>query len=478
MKTRRKNDLQIEGFTMKIKLRIKLTISYLLLSFFLISALYVVANNLLISKFEGYIKQNQEKKNNNIVNLVSNEFGQNAEAPSLLALMNIGDTALSQGVVLMVNDIEGKELFCMSTVDSQICENMIESMRTHMASVYPNFNGEYEQKTYDVMKDGAKVASVTLGFYGPFYYNEEDVQFLTVLNQLLIFVAIIFFIIAACLGFFMANRIARPINEVIDKTKQIEIGNYTDRITNVSKTTEINQLIHSVNTLAESLERQQISKKRMARDYAHELRTPLSTLQSNLEAMIDGIWEPTTERLESCREEILRLTRMISEINKLVEIESDSFILSKTKFSLADVVKTILINFQQDMLAKNISLQTDITQFEIFADKDKIIQVLINLLTNAIKYTDNDGEIKITVKQSKNNAQLIVKDTGIGISKEDLPNIFEHLYRADKSRNRSTGGSGIGLTVVKAIVDAHGGTIVTNSELGKGSEFIVTLPLE
>lgn len=463
---------------LKIKLKIKLTISYVLLSFFLISALYVVANNLLISKFQSYIIKTQEKKNSNIVKLVTNEFNKNKDTLSIETLENIGETALSQGVVLMVNDLSGKELFCMSTLDNQICENMIEEMRSHMASIYSNFNGEYVQKNYDVIKDGAKVASVTLGFYGPFYYNEEDVQFLTVLNQLLIYVAVIFFIIAAFLGFFMANRIARPIHEVIDKTKQIEVGNYSDRITLVSNTEEINQLIHCVNTLAETLKRQQMSKKRMASDYAHELRTPLSTLQSNLEAMIDGIWEATPPRLESCRVEIVRLTRMISDIDKLVKIESDSFVLNKTKFSLTDVVKQVIINFQQDVEAKNISLETNLNQFELYADRDKIIQVIINLLTNAIKYTNKDGAIQISVKQSNNNAYFIIKDTGIGIAKEDIPNIFEHLYRADKSRNRDTGGSGIGLSVVKAIIDSHEGSIEAKSELGKGSEFIVTLPME
>lgn len=463
---------------MKLNLKIKLTISYILLSLFLVSSLLAVSNYLLESKFQSYIINVQEKKNNNIVNMVNEQFSQNGVAPSLETLESIGNTALSQGVVLMVNDINGKELFCMSTVDSQVCENMIESMRAHMASVYPNFNGEYVQKIYDINKNGNKVASVTLGYYGPFYYNDNDIQFLNVLNKIFFGVAILFFIIATFLGFFMANRIARPIKKVIDKTKQIEIGNYTDRITDESKTVEINQLIHSVNTLADTLEKQQISKKRMARDYAHEFRTPLATLQSNLEAMIDGIWEPTGQRLESCRIEILRLTRMISEIDKLVKIESDSFVLNKTKFSLTDVVQEVILNFQQDMSAKNITMETNMNQIELYADKDKMIQVIINLLTNAIKYTDDDGKIKITVNQYKNKAQLIVTDTGIGIDKEDLPNIFEHLYRTDKSRNRDTGGSGIGLSVVKAIVDAHAGTIETKSEFGKGSEFSIILPME
>jgi len=461
---------------MKISLKMKLTISYVLLSLFLVSSLFVVSNYLLEKKFQSYIMKTQEKKNDNIVNLVTNEFEENGTATSADAFQNIGNTALSEGLVLMVNDLNDVQLFCMSDDYSEMCDNMIESMSTHMASIYPNFNGQYVQKSYDILKDNTKIGSVTLGYYGPFYYNDQDLQFLDVLNKIFVAVAILFLAIAGVLGYFMANRISRPIKKVIDQTRQIEAGDYSDRLTSTSRTNEINQLIHSVNALAKTLERQQISKKRMASDYAHEFRTPLATLQLNLEAMIDGIWEPDTKRLESCREEILRLTRMISDIDKIVKIENNSISLQKTKFDLAKVVDQIVLTFQPSIVARNINMETQTTECEIYADKDKIVQVIFNLLSNALKYTDDGESIKIIVNKYSNKAELIVSDTGIGIAAEDLPNIFENLYRVDKSRNRSTGGSGIGLSVVKAIIDAHDGSISTKSKLTKGSEFIVILP--
>ncbi|SEV84050.1 sensor histidine kinase [[Clostridium] fimetarium] len=462
--------------SLKISLKMKLTISYVLLSLFLVSSLFVVSNYLLQKKFQSYIINTQENKNYNIVNLVTNEFDENGNVLSADAFQNIGNTALSEGLVLMVNDSNDNQLFCMSDDYSEMCDDMIASMSTHMASIYPNFEGQYRQKSYDIVKNKLKIGSVTLGYYGPFYYNDQDVQFLNVLNKIFIAVAIIFMLIAAVLGYFMANRISKPIRKVIDKTREIEAGDYSDRLQFTSRTNEINQLINSVNTLAQTLERQQISKKRMASDYAHEFRTPLATLQLNLEAMIDGIWEPNAQRLESCREEILRLTRMISDIDKIVKIENESILLEKTKFDLKMVVDQIVLTFQPSIVAKNISLVTQTVECEIYGDKDKIIQVIVNLLSNAIKYTDNGESIKITVNKYSNKAELIVSDTGIGIAEQDLPNIFDNLYRVDKSRNRSTGGSGIGLSVVKAIVDSHGGSISTKSELTKGSEFIVSLP--
>ncbi|MHC1723816.1 MAG: sensor histidine kinase [Aminipila sp.] len=462
---------------MNLSLKVKLTISYVLLSLFLVSSLLFVSNYFLENKFQNYIANTQEKKNQDIVNLVADEFSANGQFPDEDSLENIGHTALAQGLILMVNDSKNNQLFCMSTLDSQMCDNMLESMRSNMAKVYPNFNGQYKEKNYDVLKKGKKVGTVTLGYYGPYFYNDEDIQFIQVLNKVFISIGILFLIIAAFLGFYMANRISMPIKKVINKTIQIESGNYSERLTLVSKTNEINQLIHSVNILAETLENQQVSKKRMARDYAHEFRTPLAALQSNLEAMIDGILEPTPERLESCREEILRLARMISDIDKIVQLENDNLKLEKTKFDLLNAVNQVVLNFQKELISQNIQLEVNIKPCQINADKDKIIQVIINLLSNAIKYTDSGGRIQITANRYSDKAELIISDTGVGIDKDDLPNIFDHLYRTDKSRDRNTGGSGIGLSVVKAIVDAHGGHIEVESELYKGSQFIVTLPL-
>lgn len=461
---------------MKISLKLKLTISYILLSLLLVGSLLIASNYFLEKRFQSYIIENQEKENKRIVELVADEFGENGTVPSSETLEKIGENALADGIILMVNNLESQELFCMSTLDSQVCDDMIQSMSDHMVSIYPNFNGEYTQKEYEIINNGVKVGTATLGYYGPFFYNDQDVQFLKILNKIFLFVSILSLIVAALLGYFMANRISRPIKKVIDKTKQIEKGNYKDRLEVSSRTKEINQLVNSMNSLAYTLNKQQESKKRMAGDYAHEFRTPLATLQLSLEAMIDGIWEPTTERLENCREEILRLARMISDIDKITEIENDILVLNKTQFDLADTVEKVILNFMPEMQAKNLSLETDLKKSFVYADKDKIIQVIINLLSNAIKYTDKNGKIKLTVKKHNNSSVLIVSDTGIGIAEEDLKNIFEYFYRTDKSRNRKTGGSGIGLAVVKAIVDAHEGTIETKSEPGHGSEFKVYLP--
>lgn len=460
---------------MKFSLRSKLTISYIFLALIFIISLLFVSNAVLQDTFQNYIIKLQEKKNLNLVKQITDEYGDNGELPDTEVLKSIGHTALSDGLILMVTDNEGNQVFCMSISDDAMCDEMIHDMQENMASIYPDFNGQYEEKQYDIMKNGTTFGQVTVGYYGPFYYNDEDIHFIEVLNRIFLVAAILLFIVAVLLGIFMAGRIVKPVRKVIWKTRQIEEGNFTDRITQVSRTKEIDQLIHSVNHLAETLERQQLSKKRMARDYAHEFRTPLAALQSNLEAMIDGIWEPDHDRLESCRAEILRLTRMVSDIDKIVKIENDSLTLNKTKFDLSEAVEQVVSSFQPEMIAKQIVLKMDLTTCNVVADRDKIIQVIMNLLSNAVKYTDAGGNISISLNHIKQKAVLSIQDSGIGIAEDDLPNIFEHLYRADKSRDRKTGGSGIGLSVVKAIMDAHGGSISVESQLEKGSKFTIKL---
>jgi signal transduction histidine kinase len=275
---------------------------------------------------------------------------------------------------------------------------------------------------------------------------------------------------------FMAKRLSTPISRVIDTARKISKGYYQDRITEKSDTKEISQLTETINNLAETLERQEMLRKRLTADVAHELRTPLATLQSHMEAMIDGVWKPDIDRLKSCHEEIVRISRLVGELEKLAKYESESLILNKTSFDVSQLIQNIIRNFEMDFVNKGLDIKFYGEKEIVFADKDKISQVIINLLSNALKYTPEGGRVEVKVEGSGDMINIIVKDTGEGISPEDLPYIFERFYRADKSRNRLTGGAGIGLTIAKAIVEAHKGRIQANSKINEGTEFIVSLP--
>jgi signal transduction histidine kinase len=195
-----------------------------------------------------------------------------------------------------------------------------------------------------------------------------------------------------------------------------------------------------------------------------------------VEAFIDGVWEPDEARLKSFHEEILRLSKLVGELETLSRYEGDNLVLNAETFDLAALVRGIADNFAGEFSKKGIEVTLDTEEQYIEADRDKISQVFINLLSNALKYTGNGGRVEIKVSGTHNAAKVQIRDTGAGISPEDLPHIFERFYRTDKSRNRDTGGAGIGLTIVKSIIEAHKGSITVESEPGKGSTFFVTLP--
>lgn len=353
---------------------------------------------------------------------------------------------------------------------------MINAMEETMKDRYPGFNGEYIEKQYELESDGVTYGQVTLGYYGPYYFLDEDIQFMDVLNNMFVASAFVFLLLAIVVGYLIANRFSKPIQEVTKKTREIEKGNCNCRIDITSSTTEIHGLINSVNTLASTLSAQQDLKKRMANNYAHEFRTPLTAIQSTIEGLIDGVFEPTPERLENIRQEILRLSRMINQIDTLVELEDKDAVLNKTKFDVSKVVEQVVSTFEVQCKEKKIAVSLDLVPCELLADYDQLSSVVFNLMSNAVKYTDMKGGIKLIVKDHKDTCELQVVDTGIGIAEEDIPLVFEHLYRTDVSRSRETGGSGIGLSVVKSIVLNHDGEITVESAVGEGTTFKIVLP--
>lgn len=199
-------------------------------------------------------------------------------------------------------------------------------------------------------------------------------------------------------------------------------------------------------------------------------------MQGNIEAMIDGVFIPSKERLENLKLDIERLSRLVYDVEKIVSNDNKNQVI-KYKYDVVNEVNNILKTFEKEIISKKIVVNfTNKNKCLIFANKDKMNQVIINLISNAIKYTDENGKIGIDIIKNKDCTQISINDNGIGIKEKDIPYIFEYLYRADKSRSRNTGGSGIGLYVVKNIVEAHRGIITVESKVNKGSKFTIKIP--
>ena len=460
---------------MKFSLRTKLSVSYIALAVIMLSLIGFSANILLESQFKNYIINQQNNKNAEIVTLINQQYGTD-NGWNRQVIESIGLNALEQGMIVKVRDNNNNVIWDATLHNNGLCTQMLSHMEQNMNSRYHNFNGQYVENKYPVVKDSQNVGSIEIGYYGPFYFTDNDLSFINTLNRALFAVGAILLIFALALGTYMAKRLSKPISSAINAADQISKGFFGDRIHEKSSTKEIILLTGTINNLAETLDRQDNLRKRMTADVAHELRTPLTTLQSHLEALIDGIWKPDTDRFKSCHEEVMRITRMVGDLEKLASMENETVILNKSRFNFTDLVKSLKQNFDSDFKNKQIEFDVNGKDEIITADKDKISQVIINLLSNALKYTEQGGKTNVIVTGTAESVVLSVKDTGIGISSEDIPYIFERFYRADKSRNRLTGGSGLGLAITKAIVDAHKGTINVHSEMNRGTEFIVTLP--
>jgi signal transduction histidine kinase len=460
---------------LKQSLRTKLTISYLTVAVLCVVLISIFSNLYLEKQFRSYVKGNQERKNLEIVALITHQY-EMQQGFNIEAVQNIGSSALDNGLIIQIKDEQGNLVWDALEYNHGMCQSMLENIHSNMMSRYPNWKGKYVTDEYSIMSDFKNVGKVYISYYGPFYFTESDLKFINSLNVVFIGVGAIALVLAIVLGNLIARRISKPIKNVISTAEGISKGNFDNKIAERSRIKEIDSLTGTINSMADILKQQEQLRKRLTADVAHELRTPLTTLQSHLEAMIDGIWEADAARLKSCHDEIIRISRLVGDLEKLARYEGQNLILDKTEFSVVELIKGIAMNFDKEMLDKNINISISKQPVSIFADRDKISQVMINLLSNAIKYSKEGGSVEFDITQDAEEIEMKVSDTGIGIEKDHLKNIFERFYRVDSSRSRMTGGSGIGLTITKSIIEAHGGTIEVQSNAGEGTVFTVRLP--
>lgn len=281
---------------------------------------------------------------------------------------------------------------------------------------------------------------------------------------------------AAALSLFIARRITAPVRELTTAARRMAQGDLNQRV-QATSSDEIGELGTAFNSMACSLARTDQVRRNLIADVAHELRTPLTSVLGSLEAMRDGVAEPTAEFLDSAYEEGLLLKRLVNDLQELSLAEAGQVQLDSQRMALSEVVEGAVHAVAEESKAKGITLSTAVPpDLWVDADASRIGQVLRNLLTNALAYTPAGGHIDISAHASGEKVEVEVTDTGVGIAAEDLPLVFERFYRADKSRTRATGGAGLGLAIAKQWVEAHGGTIRVESQLGRGATFTFTLP--
>lgn len=460
-----------------ISLRKKLTITFLLIALLSLAFVGLFSNLSFGKQFEDYAVTRLNQQIEKTVGQVTELYSRSGDTWDIASLDETGMALLVDGLILRVADENGVVIWDAQVHNNGMCLRILQSMAQNMQSYQSNFQGGYEEQSFPAVIDGKQVGTITVGYYGPYYFNDADLQFLAALNRILLIAGAVSLGVCVLLGAYLARRLSQPISDVINAAGKIADGNYGERVTPAENTAELLALSHSVNSLAASLESQDALRKRLTADVAHELRTPLTTLQSTVEAMQDGIWPADETRLNSLREEILRLNKLVDELSTLSRYESELLKLDTQVLDLGELAAQTVRGFERIAIEKGISLTFSGGAAMVLADRDRIGQVLINLLHNALKFTPAGGAISVETRVSADHAFLRVQDTGCGIASEHLRFIFERFYRADPSRARETGSSGIGLAIALAIAKAHGGEILVESTLGTGSVFTLLLPL-
>ncbi|MDR1389947.1 MAG: HAMP domain-containing protein [Treponema sp.] len=458
-----------------LSLKNRLSLTYALFISIALLILTLVINHFAFLMFSRLVRNNINERSGEIVRAVAEQYNPLGNVFDKGALEAMGMHFVHEGYIVRVESTRGAVIWDARSCDMQQCADVIKTISDRMENQY-RLDGKLQSRLYPVNFLGKTVGNVTIETYGPFFYSETELQFLSGLNRLLLGAGIFFTLLSVCISIPIASRIARPILRAGEAARHIARGNLSVRIQESCKTRELNELSRSINDLAGALEEGERRQKQLTGDVAHELRTPLTCLQGNFEAMIDGVLTPDRERLESCHEEIIRLVRLVKDLNLLSNLEGESEY-HKSDFDLAKLAELTAGQFTGEALKKGISLVLDLNAAPLNADYNRIKQVLINLISNGLAYTDA-GSVTVCVSPREGGAELSVRDTGIGIKAEELPRVFERFYRSDKSRNRGTGGAGIGLAIAAAIVKAHGGTITAESKGigGEGSVFRVRIP--
>lgn len=341
----------------------------------------------------------------------------------------------------------------------------------HMAGVN---KGVYTSKTFAIVVNKKNVGYIKIGQYSAVLLTEKDINFKKSINVGIAISSLIIIFIAIIVSLFISKQFSHPIKIVSNTSVQLSKGNYEAQSNIRSNIVEINTLIRSINMLGEKLNHQDLLRKRLISDISHEIRTPLNVLQNNLEAMIDGILPITKEKLNYLNDEVIRFGSLLNNLNSLKKFEAEDINLNIETISLDDLINDVCNEFEPIAKEKsiNIHMHFEPKKFMILGDMDKLKQVFINLISNAVKFSNANGHIWVRVSENRNKVIAEIRDNGIGIDKEDLPYIFERLYRGDKSRHLIS-GSGIGLTIVKKILTLHGASIDVNSEKNKGTTFTV-----
>ncbi|OPJ55738.1 sensor histidine kinase [Clostridium oryzae] len=445
----------------------KLSILFIVCSIAAIALSMFFVNVTISNKFNEYMVEIQNKRYERIVSYFQQLYKKDKKWTKSSGIEIMHEAYMGNYCVTLL-DKNKKVVWGMNPADIKY--------RIHLENMKVKNKGVYSSKRFPIKVSGEIVGYTDIGQYSSLLMSEDDLSFKNSVNKSIILSGIVALVIVMIISLYFSREFAIPIKQAADMSVNLSKGNFHTKYGEKSTIEELENLRKSMNILAEKLSFQDDLRKRLVSDISHEIRTPLNVLENNFEAMIDGVVPVTKEKLIYLNEEVIRFGKLLNNLNTLKEFEDQSMKMNFKMVDLAKLAAEICSDFQMEAESKNIDMGFTAAKgykYIVRGDEDKLRQVFINLLSNAIKFTQPGGEVAVKLYLDSKNVNVEVTDNGIGISNEDLPFIFERLYRGDKSRHKSE-GNGIGLTIVKNILDLHNAEIDVDSEYGRGTSFKIS----
>ena len=386
-----------------------------------------------------------------------------------------------QSIIQQAADISGLRI---TTFDTE--GNVVADSNPPYISNTPEREGRLkEAEVLPLVSNGEVVGSMTASSDfavetepGQLAFSDPDASRIAHhVDRYLLWAGIGVALLGTALVWMFARRTLAPVQRLGATARQLGRGDLSQRA-EVTGPTEIRHLARSFNSMAAELEEAESRRRSLTADIAHELRTPTSNIQGYMEAIKDGVFQPTPETVETIHEQSLLLSRLVEDLRLLAQADGGELQMQRTQTRLEELVQSCTDALRPRAEAKGVALRVDVGEIlpELNLDPTRIAQAVGNLLDNAVINTPEGGSVVVSARASAGAVEVRVADTGPGIAPDDLQRVFDRFYRADPSRSRSTGGTGLGLTIARRLVEAHGGSIEAESVEGQGSRFIIRLP--
>lgn len=453
----------------RVTLKTLFLVSLISFSILIITIVAITTNVLLKNEFLHYIDVSQEDKVLELKDTLTESL--NASNGISKELLVILEQEVMNGFVVQITH-KHSMLYDGFMVNSQLIADLskvyaLEEQKTltHFDSIYAIYQSEI------VLND--KNIDVLVYTYRPLFIKNQGFEHLSSLNTVFIYVGLIAIFFAVILGFFLSKILVSPLEKLIVKLNLMEYGKYEAIKESATSIFEYQQIEASFNKLNDSLQMQKTLRKNLSSDLSHELRTPLTAIILTLQNIEEGIWQFDKDTQTSLLAETEKMQILINDIHKLEQVQSQMYVLNIEKVDIVPIIQNILLLYKTVIVDKRIIIHMDFKEKCILADTHRFSQVIMNVVSNSLKYTHDRSEIFIRSYADNDSTIVSIKDTGIGMDKGVQSKVFNRFYRSKDVNVVSQKGSGIGLTVVANIMEAHGGEVLVFSELGSGTEIVL-----